>query len=680
MSTEVCPYCGKAFKRLKSHLPHCKAQSRPETLPNIPKSKALSADASKPITNAKNSEQLTQITSRQVSYYDDALSTQEQPLINTAPSTKSKSWKKDRKTDKHGHGILSGSTLETLVSGSAGHKAGGPDLTLTKSKTKKKSLRSIIEAAKSRQVTQASTSVVPILGSTLQAGPVGRQLPHSRTRIHSDQALFVEDVQQELLDADVKSARSSKNKSLSKTSQVSKESEDLSQEARNLIEDHDHPVKSGSKTKGSAKKSKKQEAHMQQDSVSVSTHDARQLSDAKSKSRTKVNYDSTKVKPQHEPSPLVSTSSLDALSRAGASNLLETTHNPGNLNIKSKGRKDTSAWIETSKVNGVVQLPKDSISASALESGAKELHHPLLLNSDAKPKGTRKSSLSYLTEASKPNHISGTEDVDASSFLETDPPILLRTSHLKPASDPPQTFEMNRSPAEHQRVEWGTSSEASTDTGPPSRITIQNLKSTLDRRKPSRSILQDITDQQPSLHQEIPGCLTTQTLNTKCGRHHPTTGIPVPPPAQCPSPPHLPDAALPLVRRLPARNLDPFVKFGNHSTAIEATEGPYLAGGSGPTVNIILAVLFRLVSGLLEQPLAQVRLRELPNWLVYNTPVHPRAVVGVMQRGWCWYYRKYINVRKGGVGGVSMLLAGYCILSYIWSYPHLKRERWRKYH
>ncbi|KAM8889110.1 uncharacterized protein ACB058_007434 [Synchiropus picturatus] len=215
---------------------------------------------------------------------------------------------------------------------------------------------------------------------------------------------------------------------------------------------------------------------------------------------------------------------------------------------------------------------------------------------------------------------------------------------------------MNGSSVEDQRVERGTSSEASLDTGPPSRITIQNLKSTLDRRKPSRSILQDISDQQPSLHQEISGSLTTQTLNTKCGRHHPTTGIPVPPPSQCPSPPHLPDAALPLVRRLPARNLDPFVQFGNHSTAIEATEG------------------------LLEQPLAQVRLRELPNWLVYNTPVHPRAVVGVMQRGWCWYYRKYINVRKGGVGGVSMLLAGYCILSYIWSYPHLKRERWRKYH
>nr|CBN81628.1 ATP synthase subunit f, mitochondrial [Dicentrarchus labrax] len=48
--------------------------------------------------------------------------------------------------------------------------------------------------------------------------------------------------------------------------------------------------------------------------------------------------------------------------------------------------------------------------------------------------------------------------------------------------------------------------------------------------------------------------------------------------------------------------------------------------------------------------------------------------------GWQWYYKKYIDVKKGGIGGLSMLLAGYCVLSYIWSYPHIKRDRWRKYH
>ncbi|CDQ85888.1 unnamed protein product [Oncorhynchus mykiss] len=40
----------------------------------------------------------------------------------------------------------------------------------------------------------------------------------------------------------------------------------------------------------------------------------------------------------------------------------------------------------------------------------------------------------------------------------------------------------------------------------------------------------------------------------------------------------------------------------------------------------------------------------------------------------------YIDVRKDGLGGVAMLLAGYCILSYTCSYPHIKHDRWRKYH
>uniref|UniRef100_A0A3B4UJD8 Uncharacterized protein n=1 Tax=Seriola dumerili TaxID=41447 RepID=A0A3B4UJD8_SERDU len=52
----------------------------------------------------------------------------------------------------------------------------------------------------------------------------------------------------------------------------------------------------------------------------------------------------------------------------------------------------------------------------------------------------------------------------------------------------------------------------------------------------------------------------------------------------------------------------------------------------------------------------------------------------VLPAGWHWYYRRYIDVRKGGVGGLGMLVAGYCVLSYIWSYPHIKRDRWRKYH
>ncbi|KAM4524511.1 uncharacterized protein PAE49_000798 isoform 2-T2 [Odontesthes bonariensis] len=83
---------------------------------------------------------------------------------------------------------------------------------------------------------------------------------------------------------------------------------------------------------------------------------------------------------------------------------------------------------------------------------------------------------------------------------------------------------------------------------------------------------------------------------------------------------------------------------------------------------------------LTQRGVGQVRLRELPEWLACRTPSHPREVAELVQRGWQWYYRRYIDVKKGGVGGLGMLLAGYCVLSYIWSYPHIKLSRWRKYH
>ncbi|XP_063338786.1 mitochondrial nucleoid-associated protein 1 isoform X2 [Pelmatolapia mariae] len=83
---------------------------------------------------------------------------------------------------------------------------------------------------------------------------------------------------------------------------------------------------------------------------------------------------------------------------------------------------------------------------------------------------------------------------------------------------------------------------------------------------------------------------------------------------------------------------------------------------------------------LTHRSLGQVRLRELPKWLACKAPSHPKDAVEMLQRGWQWYYRRYIDVRKGGVGGLGMLLAGYCVLSYIWSYRHIKLDRWRKYH
>lgn len=43
--------------------------------------------------------------------------------------------------------------------------------------------------------------------------------------------------------------------------------------------------------------------------------------------------------------------------------------------------------------------------------------------------------------------------------------------------------------------------------------------------------------------------------------------------------------------------------------------------------------------------------------------------------GYDRYYNKYINVKKGGIGGVAMVLAGYVVLSYVWGYDHISKKR-----
>ncbi|XP_009284698.2 PREDICTED: pentatricopeptide repeat-containing protein 1, mitochondrial, partial [Aptenodytes forsteri] len=69
----------------------------------------------------------------------------------------------------------------------------------------------------------------------------------------------------------------------------------------------------------------------------------------------------------------------------------------------------------------------------------------------------------------------------------------------------------------------------------------------------------------------------------------------------------------------------------------------------------------------------------LPGWLAMRD-FTPGGIVGAVRRGYDRYYNKYINVKKGGLGGISMVLAGYVVVSYIWSYSHLKHDRHRKYH
>ncbi|XP_008822261.1 ATP synthase subunit f, mitochondrial isoform X1 [Nannospalax galili] len=82
---------------------------------------------------------------------------------------------------------------------------------------------------------------------------------------------------------------------------------------------------------------------------------------------------------------------------------------------------------------------------------------------------------------------------------------------------------------------------------------------------------------------------------------------------------------------------------------------------------------------LKEKKLMEVKLGELPSWILMRD-FTPKGIAGAFQRGYDRYYNKYINVRKGSISGVNMILAAYVLFSYCISYKELKHERLRKYH
>ncbi|KAI1896135.1 hypothetical protein AGOR_G00091690 [Albula goreensis] len=82
---------------------------------------------------------------------------------------------------------------------------------------------------------------------------------------------------------------------------------------------------------------------------------------------------------------------------------------------------------------------------------------------------------------------------------------------------------------------------------------------------------------------------------------------------------------------------------------------------------------------LADKALMDVKLGELMTW-VGTKDLSPNGLIAGVRRGYDRYYNKYINVRKGGIGGIAMVLAGYVVMSYVWEYDHIKHDRWRKYH
>ncbi|XP_072274962.1 ATP synthase subunit f, mitochondrial [Pyxicephalus adspersus] len=82
---------------------------------------------------------------------------------------------------------------------------------------------------------------------------------------------------------------------------------------------------------------------------------------------------------------------------------------------------------------------------------------------------------------------------------------------------------------------------------------------------------------------------------------------------------------------------------------------------------------------LAEKRLLDVKVGQLPGWIA-TCNFTPNGIWSAVKRGHDRYVNKYINVKKGGIGGIAMVLVGYITLSYIWEYDHLKHDRQRKYH
>ncbi|XP_027963001.1 ATP synthase subunit f, mitochondrial-like isoform X1 [Eumetopias jubatus] len=80
-----------------------------------------------------------------------------------------------------------------------------------------------------------------------------------------------------------------------------------------------------------------------------------------------------------------------------------------------------------------------------------------------------------------------------------------------------------------------------------------------------------------------------------------------------------------------------------------------------------------------EKKLMGGKLGELPSWILMRD-FTPKGIAGAFQRGYYRYYNKYVNVKKGGVAGISMVLAAFMFFNYCCCYKELKHKRLRKYH
>ncbi|XP_041818390.1 uncharacterized protein C17orf80 homolog [Chelmon rostratus] len=595
MSSEVCPFCGKAYKRLKSHLPHCKAAASSKAPPTKHDVTAAQTTASsrladaltKPTAKGGKSTQMPPVTaspqskhSKKVSVVSSApphSSSPAKPLQSANASSSSESLslssgslppstkkKKQKLSEQIKAATMPSSTTSSLIS----TQSQPPSLSNTIPKPKKKSLRDLIETAKPKQVTKGS------LEGTRSSS---EDLPSGSTPFVADPL----------------------------SSRTTAQTETKTNPNKDLVKDNSHPTFLFTETKPKGA-SKMKVSKTKKAAQSIST-----TKDALSSPDSTVNETSARSRVR------------DLVDNEGGTNDLFVDK----MFLKSESGHQARITLQDVRATlGRANTTRQSSRPSILS----QIGPTDDLSSKIRP-GTGLSLV--------PLPSGNQEDVD--SWLVT----------TKTLSD-----QLPSTSSQHTELQ------------------AVKRKSSKSKQAPLIPMRHDGSPQ-PELTSPatpfLPGHPLSQVSQVMSRPHtlkvgHHMTGLPTTSPSLNQfSSPHL---FLLAPQTLPARvetlRADDgltmeksHLEVRRENTADNGTKG-----------------------ALTQRSLGQVRLRELPEWLSCKAPGHPRDVVGMMQRGWQWYNKKYIDVKKGGVGGLAMLLAGYCVLSYIWTYPHIKRDRWRKYH
>lgn len=184
LPTEVCPFCGKTYKRLKSHLPHCKASSRtPPAKQDVAVNQATSSPrlgAASPEPSARGKQPTETGSQSKKSKKAPVVSSappQSSSPANTSSSSQSLSQssaslppatkrKKQKLSEEIRTADVPSSTTASLTSSPS------PSLSPTISEPKNKSLRALTEAAKSKQVSMGSLEGTRSASAPLVADPL----------------------------------------------------------------------------------------------------------------------------------------------------------------------------------------------------------------------------------------------------------------------------------------------------------------------------------------------------------------------------------------------------------------------------------------------------------------------------------------------------------------------------